>query len=136
MRANEGTLVAFDTVGWVPKWDSVSDGSLLSESDVGVHGAIEELVLGEFARWELIAIKTIDGADVFVVVGIAGILGSDLGGWEVDPFWFDLDFAETSWASVDGIVVVLDDIHTLLGVGLLDELLHPFLSLFVRHDFW
>ena len=122
MRANEGTLVAFDTVGWVPKWDSVSDGSLL--------------LLGEFARWELIAIKTIDGADVFVVVGIAGILSSDLGGWEVDPFWLDLDFAETSWAGVDGVVVVLDDIHTLLGVGLLDELLHPFLSLFVRHDFW
>ena len=134
--ADEGALVALDASGAIPFWDAVSDGSLLTEGDVLVHGAIEELVLLEGRGWEFIAIETIDDFDVFVVIGVGAIGFGDLGSGEFDPFWVNFDFAEALGAFIDGIVVLLDDVHALLLVGLLGEFLHPFFGLFVRHDLW
>ena len=109
--ADEGALVALDASGAIPFWDAVSDGSLLTEGDVLVHGAIEELVLLEGRGWEFIAIETIDDFDVFVVIGVGAIGFGDLGSGEFDPFWVNFDFAEALGAFVDGIVVLLDDVH-------------------------
>ena len=108
--------------------------TLLAEGDVLVHRPIEQLVLGEGAGGELIAIEAIDDLDVFVVIGVAGVLGGHFVEGEVDPLGVDLDLAKALGAGVDGIPVVLDDVHALLLIGLLGELLHPLLGFLIIHD--
>ena len=134
MGADEGALVALDTGSRVPKRNAVSDRPLLAEGDVLVHRAIEKLMLLEGGSREFIAIETVDDFDVFVVIGIASIRGNDLLDRELDPFRINLDLAEALGAFVDGVVVLLDDVHALLLVGLLGEFLHPSLGLGIRHD--
>ena len=132
--ADEGALVALDAVSRIPDRHPVGDGPFLAEGDVLIHRTIKQLVLGEGRGRELIAVEPIDDFDVFVIIGVAGVGGRDFLVGEVDPFRIDLDLAEPLRAGVDGIPVVLDDVHAFLRIGLLGELLHPLLGFRVIHD--
>jgi len=132
--ADEGALVALDAAYRVPDGDAVGDGALLTEGDVLVHRAVEQLVLGEGAGREFVAVEAVDDFDVLVVIGVAAIGGDDLVDGEFDPLRIDGDLAEALGAFVDGGIVLLDDVHALLLKGLEDVLLHPLLGIGIGHD--
>ena len=133
MGANEGALVAGDAVFRIPDRNAVGNRAFLTEGDVLVHRAISKFVLEEGRGREFIAIEAIDDGNIFVIIGVARIF-DDFLGIEFDPFGVNRDLMEALGTGFDGFVVVLNDVHTLLFIGLLGEFLHPFFRLFIRHD--
>ena len=124
MRADQGALVALDTVGWVPLRNDGGDATFLVGCCTCWECAVDDVF--ECAHWEVITALgdhwTHHLVDELRIVGV--VLEHEVCcAVEFCPFGWDFNLLDLT-AAVDSCVVHVDDVFTLLTVALHDELLH------------
>jgi len=124
--ADIGTVVALDALGLVPMRNGNGNAALL------VSGSTQgELTVGQILEGgnrQAVAIHTADGVqdvlDDLHGVGAAFQLHVGLVVLSGSPGSGNIDLLVSIGAHVDGVPVLLDHVHALLGVGVLSSILH------------
>ena len=133
VRADVRALVALYALGDVPHGNGGCGAALFESGRAGGNAAVR----AHHGYGQLVAFLHVADGDEFVVILIVlGFRGNGRDGARLDggPGCGDLDLAQLADGHVDGVAVGLDDLGTLLAVGLLDGLLHVAFRLGVRYD--
>ena len=134
MRAHQRALVALDTVGRIPLGNDGGDATLLVSGGASREGTVDDVLEGAHGQ----VVTTLGDHRAHHLINKLGIgivvLEDEVGGAvELGPCCGDLNLGDLATA-VNGSVVHVDNILTLLAVALHDELLHLLDGQVVRND--
>ncbi len=136
VRADEGAVVALDALFGIPLGHGNRDAALLIGGSALLIGAVH--MVHKRGDGQAVAVHLVDGhqdvLDHLDQLGLALEHGLVLLVLGVCPCGRNLDLDISGRAGVDGLPVLLDDVHALLGVGVLGGVLHILDGVGLGHD--
>ena len=136
VRADKGAVVALDALVGVPFGNGDGNAALLVSGSAQLKLAVH--MIDEGGNRQAVAVHLVDGEedvlDHLHEFRLALKLVLDDNVLSGGPGSGNLDLDIGGGAGVDGVPVLLDNVHALLGVGMLGSVLHVLDGVCFRHD--